>query len=54
MIALNASERESGFRGLSYPQSLVLPNIMFHATAVFNILRHNGVAIGKLDRLGAE
>ena len=30
-----------------------LPNLYFHAATTYNILRHNGVAIGKMDFLGA-
>jgi uncharacterized protein len=29
-----------------------LPNFFFHVTTAYDILRHNGVAIGKLDYLG--
>ena len=29
-----------------------LPNFYFHATTAYDILRHNGVPIGKLDYLG--
>jgi uncharacterized protein len=31
----------------------VVPNFFFHATHVYAILRHNGVALGKKDFLGA-
>ena len=31
----------------------MLPNFFFHVTTAFNILRHNGLAIGKRDFLGA-
>ncbi|MCL2591698.1 MAG: DUF1993 domain-containing protein [Betaproteobacteria bacterium] len=30
-----------------------LPNIYFHIAAAYNILRHNGVPVGKADFLGA-
>ncbi|HET9651212.1 MAG TPA: DUF1993 domain-containing protein [Usitatibacter sp.] len=30
----------------------VLPNVFFHCTTGYNILRHNGVEIGKRDFLG--
>jgi hypothetical protein len=29
-----------------------MPNIYFHVTTVYAILRHNGVEIGKRDYLG--
>jgi uncharacterized protein len=30
----------------------VLPNFYFHVTTAYDILRHNGVELGKLDYLG--
>jgi len=30
----------------------VLPNVYFHVTTAYAILRHNGVEIGKQDFLG--
>lgn len=32
----------------------ILPNMFFHITTVYNILRHNGVEIGKRDFLAGE
>ena len=40
------------FTGLAYLTEFVLPNVYFHATAAYAILRHNGVEIGKPDFLG--
>ncbi len=40
------------FTGLAYLDEFVLPNVYFHATAAYAILRHNGVEIGKPDFLG--
>lgn len=34
-----------------YLLSFVFPNLYFHATTAYNILRHNGVALGKRDFL---
>ncbi len=39
--------------GKSHLLDLVLPNLYFHVTTAYNILRHNGVAIGKRDFLSA-
>jgi uncharacterized protein len=39
-------------KGLAYLRDFVLPNFYFHVTAVYAILRHNGVEIGKQDFLG--
>lgn len=42
------------FTGQSYLLSFVLPNFYFHVTTAYDILRHNGVELGKLDYLGAR
>jgi hypothetical protein len=39
-------------QGQPYLLLHVLPNIHFHVTTAYNILRHNGVEIGKQDFLG--
>jgi hypothetical protein len=39
-------------QGLSYLQRHTLPNLYFHITTAYNILRHNGVELGKKDFLG--
>jgi hypothetical protein len=38
--------------GQVYLQNFVLPNFYFHLTTAYNILRHNGVDLGKGDFLG--
>jgi hypothetical protein len=30
----------------------VIPNVFFHVTTAYDILRHNGVELGKHDFLG--
>ncbi|MEQ1610704.1 MAG: DUF1993 domain-containing protein [Hyphomonadaceae bacterium] len=35
----------------AYLQSWVFPNLYFHSTTCYNILRHNGVVLGKRDFL---
>jgi hypothetical protein len=40
-------------RGDDYLNHFVLPNVYFHLTAAYAILRHCGVEIGKQDFLGA-
>jgi hypothetical protein len=40
-------------KGDDYLNHFVLPNVYFHLTAAYAILRHSGVAIGKEDFLGA-
>ena len=39
-------------QGHAYVFNHVLPNLFFHVTTAYNILRHNGVALGKMDFLG--
>jgi hypothetical protein len=39
-------------QGLPYLQNHILPNLYFHITTAYNILRHSGVELGKMDFLG--
>jgi len=41
------------FNGLDYLTKFVLPNVYFHITVAYSILRSNGVDVGKGDYLGA-
>lgn len=41
------------FKGEWYLKHFVMPNLYFHVTTAYNILRHNGVALGKRDFIGA-
>ena len=38
--------------GVEYLFNRVLPNVFFHCATAYDILRHNGVEIGKQDFLG--
>lgn len=38
--------------GLEYTIQHALPNIYFHITTAYSILRHNGISVGKKDYLG--
>jgi hypothetical protein len=38
--------------GSRYLYTRVLPNVFFHCATGYNILRHNGVEVGKADFLG--
>lgn len=40
------------FVGKDYLMGFVIPNFYFHMTTAYDILRHNGVALGKRDFLG--
>jgi len=41
------------FKGIDYLNGWALPNFWFHYCATYNILRHNGVPLGKMNFLGA-
>lgn len=51
-ITLSMRDSTLTFKGMAYLLDYVLPNIYFHATTTYAILRHNGVEIGKRDFLG--
>jgi hypothetical protein len=40
------------FNALTYLRHGALPNFFFHTTTTYDILRHNGVEVGKRDFLG--
>lgn len=52
-IMLSTPRGTLNFRGQAYLLDFVLPNFHFHVTTAYNILRHNGVELGKTDYLGA-
>lgn len=41
------------FSGINYLLQFALPNFYFHTTTAYDILRHNGVELGKADFIGA-
>jgi uncharacterized protein len=51
-ITLKVRGEDKTFKGLHYLANIVLPNFYFHVTTAYDILRHNGVEIGKRDFLG--
>ena len=53
-IVLNSPRGTMNFKGLPYLLYFVHPNFYFHSTTAYNILRHNGVELGKMDFLGAQ
>ena len=52
-ISYTQRSRESNFIGQPYLLHYVLPNLYFHITTAYAILRHNGVEVGKKDYLGS-
>ena len=51
-IHLKLGQREVEFKGMQYLLGHALPNFYFHVTTAYDILRHNGVEIGKRDYIG--
>ncbi|WP_409433733.1 DUF1993 family protein [Litorimonas sp. RW-G-Af-16] len=51
-FSFKAGPNEMEFTGISYLSGFVIPNMHFHLTTVYNILRLNGVPLGKLDYFG--
>lgn len=51
-VMLQAGTYEIEFTGATYLSMWALPNLYFHVTTSYNILRHNGVSLGKLDYVG--
>ena len=43
---------EKSMQGTPYLFNHVLPNVFFHTTTAYDILRHNGIELGKQDFLG--
>ncbi|CEG57137.1 DUF1993 domain-containing protein [Legionella fallonii] len=52
-ITLKMRGSEIRLSGQQYVINFALPNFYFHVTTAYDILRHNGLEIGKMDFLGA-
>jgi hypothetical protein len=51
-IRIVLRDRTVEFKGLEFLQVWALPNFFFHHVTAYNLLRHNGVDVGKRDFLG--
>lgn len=51
-VTLKVRDEMLTFEGLTFLLNRVLPNLYFHISTAYAILRHNGVEIGKKDYLG--
>ena len=51
-IALRLGGQDVKFKGMQYLLGFAHPNFYFHVTTAYNILRHNGVEVGKKDYIG--
>ena len=52
-IVLKVGGHEHHFIGQPFLLNFVLPNLFFHSTTAYNILRGAGVPLGKADFIGA-
>ena len=51
-ISLPVGKDTMTFEGMPFLLYFVLPNVYFHVTTAYDILRHCGVELGKMDFLG--
>ena len=51
-IVTKRGDKETHYKGIQFLLNHAMPNVYFHVTTAYNILRHNGVEIGKRDYLG--
>jgi len=51
-IELPVGKDIMNFKGMPYLLYFILPNVYFHVTTAYDILRHCGVEVGKIDFLG--
>ena len=52
-IHLKLGSREVDWKGMQYLLGHALPNFYFHVVTAYDILRHNGVEVGKRDYIGS-
>lgn len=52
-VQMKIRDQTLSFKGLPYLAHMALPNFFFHAATAYDILRHNGVELGKRDFIGA-
>jgi len=51
-VVLKIGGKDLPFKGMAYLLGFAWPNFFFHLTTAYNILRHNGVELGKRDFVG--
>ena len=51
-IVTKRGDKETHYKGMQFLLGHALPNFYVHVTTTYNILRHNGIEIGKRDFLG--
>jgi hypothetical protein len=53
-IQIKAGPRDMTFRGIDYLLTYAMPNFYFHYVTAYDILRHNGVPVGKGDFIAGK
>ncbi len=51
-VKINVRRAPVSLPGQDYLLKFALPNFFFHVTTAYDILRHRGVDVGKMDYLG--
>lgn len=51
-IQLRFGPQSMDFKGFGYLQGFAVPNFLFHVVTAYDILRHNGVPLGKVIFFG--
>ena len=51
-VTIKVGGNDMTFSGTEYLMGYALPNFYFHLTTAYNILRHNGLELGKKDFMG--
>lgn len=54
IVVQPGTPRERTFKGQAYLLTYALQHFFFHTTTAYDILRHNGVEVGKKDFVGAN
>ena len=52
IVTQAGTPKEKRFAGQSYLLNYGLPHFFFHVTTAYNVLRHNGMDVGKTDYIG--
>jgi len=52
-VTVKMGDRELNFTGIDLLLKRSMPNFYFHTTTAYNIMRHNGVELGKRDFMGS-
>ena len=51
-LVVKVGGNDTKFGGMQFLLGRSIPNFFFHVTTAYNILRHNGVEVGKRDYIG--